>query len=177
MIAVRFLLRFLVVPFAASVAVFAALMVVVIAHWSRFAAIISADPNASDNLLLTVLFVGPAFFLIWSVGTVVMLLPGLIGIVISEAFAIRSWMFHVLAGGVAMWVGRLTTFDETRKQYEFFDDPATVVAAGIVAGFAYWVIAGWSAGFWKPVFAPPAPPPVPLPASPPRPPPAAVPHV
>ncbi len=166
MIAVRFLLRFLVVPFAASVAVFAALLVVVIAHWSRFAAIISADPNASDNLLLTVLFVGPAFFLIWSVGTVVMLLPGLIGIVISEAFAIRSWMFHVLAGGVAMWVGRLTTFDETRKQYEFFDDPATVVAAGIVAGFAYWVIAGWNAGFWKPVFAPPAQPSAPPPVQP-----------
>ena len=28
-------------------------------------------------------------------------------------------------------------------------------AAGVVAGFAYWLVAGWSAGFWKPVFAPP----------------------
>jgi hypothetical protein len=27
-----------------------------------------------------------------------------------------------------------------------------VVAAGVAAGFAYWAVAGWSAGFWKPVF-------------------------
>jgi len=26
-----------------------------------------------------------------------------------------------------------------------------LVAAGIAAGFAYWLIAGWTAGFWKPV--------------------------
>ena len=24
--------------------------------------------------------------------------------------------------------------------------------AGIAAGFAYWAVAGWSAGFWRPVF-------------------------
>jgi len=34
-------------------------------------------------------------------------------------------------------------------------------AAGLAGGFAYWAVAGWSAGFWKPVFrqrvlAPPA---------------------
>jgi hypothetical protein len=27
-----------------------------------------------------------------------------------------------------------------------------VTAAGLAGGFAYWLIAGWSAGFWKPVF-------------------------
>jgi hypothetical protein len=42
--------------------------------------------------------------------------------------------------------------DEFRRQYEFYDDPKIVVAAGIAAGFAYWAVAGWSAGFWKPVF-------------------------
>ena len=31
-----------------------------------------------------------------------------------------------------------------------------VAGAGIVAGFAYWSIAGWSAGFWKPMFDDPA---------------------
>ena len=38
--------------------------------------------------------------------------------------------------------------------------PMAVIAAGLAAGFAYWLVAGWSAGFWKPVFrgAEPAPP-------------------
>jgi hypothetical protein len=27
-----------------------------------------------------------------------------------------------------------------------------IIAAGLAAGFAYWAIAGWNAGFWKPVF-------------------------
>ena len=30
-----------------------------------------------------------------------------------------------------------------------------VFGAGLAGGFAYWAIAGWSAGFWKPVFARP----------------------
>ena len=34
--------------------------------------------------------------------------------------------------------------------------------AGLAAGFAYWAIAGWNAGFWKPVFRrPEAPAPAP----------------
>ena len=49
----------------------------------------------------------------------------------------------------------------------FPDAPLIVVGAGIAAGFAYWLVAGWSAGFWKPVFAQPqaadAPPPAVLP--------------
>jgi len=28
---------------------------------------------------------------------------------------------------------------------------AAVIAAGLAGGFADWVIAGWNAGFWKPV--------------------------
>jgi hypothetical protein len=27
-----------------------------------------------------------------------------------------------------------------------------VIAAGLAGGLAYWAIAGFSAGFWKPVF-------------------------
>jgi hypothetical protein len=29
-----------------------------------------------------------------------------------------------------------------------------VFAAGFAGGLAYWVIAGWNAGFWKPLFGP-----------------------
>jgi hypothetical protein len=27
-----------------------------------------------------------------------------------------------------------------------------VFGAGLAAGFTYWAVAGWSAGFWRPVF-------------------------
>jgi hypothetical protein len=46
---------------------------------------------------------------------------------------------------------------DVRKEYGFAGDPIVVVGAGIAAGFVYWAIAGWSAGFWKPVFGPPEP--------------------
>jgi len=36
-----------------------------------------------------------------------------------------------------------------------------VFGAGLAGGFAYWAVAGWSAGFWKPVFTRPMRPPPP----------------
>ena len=42
--------------------------------------------------------------------------------------------------------------EDVRKPYEIFNEPLIVAGAGIAAGFAYWAIAGWSAGFWKPMF-------------------------
>ena len=49
------------------------------------------------------------------------------------------------------------------KTYNLNDEPLIAIGAGIAAGFAYWLVAGWSAGFWKPVFAPPpANPPLPI---------------
>jgi choline-glycine betaine transporter len=30
-----------------------------------------------------------------------------------------------------------------------------MIAAGLAGGLIYWAIAGWSAGFWKPVFSQP----------------------
>jgi hypothetical protein len=65
-------------------------------------------------------------------------------------------MFHAANGGLSAWVG-WTTMADMRKPADFYGDPLIVVGAGIAAGFAYWAIAGWSAGFWKPVFAPPRP--------------------
>ena len=84
-----------------------------------------------------------------------MLAPAALGVLIAEAFAIRSWMFHVANGGLSAWIGWIA-MEDVRKPYEVFDQPLIVVGAGIAAGFAYWAIAGWSAGFWKPVFAPSA---------------------
>jgi hypothetical protein len=153
MIVLRFLLRFLLVPLAASLAICVALGFVIVAHWNRFAALVAANPAPPEDAMLMLLFLAPA--LVLSAAAMAMLAPAAVGALISEAFAIRSWMFHVVNGGLSAWIGWIA-MEELRKPYEFFDQALIVVGAGIAAGFAYWAVAGWSAGFWKPVFEPPA---------------------
>jgi hypothetical protein len=104
-----------------------------------------------------------------------MLLPGILAALIAEAFAIRSLLYHAVCGGLSSWVS-LMTVGGLDKQYDISGEPLIAVGAGIAAGFAYWAVAGWSAGFWKPVFVrsqpeaalplPGAPPPVALPDKP-----------
>ena len=79
------------------------------------------------------------------------LLPASIGILIAEAFAIRSWVFHVLNGIVSIWVG-WQLFGSDNGSGVPLDQPLVVIAAGIAGGFAYWAVAGFSAGFYKPIF-------------------------
>ena len=154
MIVLRLLLRLLIVPLGAMVATFVAVAVVSLAQWNRFAAMVVADKTTDDGAILALILVGSALTLILAFAALTMLLPASLGVLIAEAFAIRSWMFHAANGGVAAWVGWVT-MEEFRRNYEFFDQPIVVVGAGIAAGFAYWAVAGWSAGFWKPVFAQP----------------------
>jgi len=154
MILIRFLLRFLLVPIGGFFAAMAATFVVCFAHWTQFAKIVTDDPNAPENFMLAVIFVGPWLAVIMAVGAFAMLMPAALGVLIAEAFAIRSWMFHAANGALASWVGWLAMQDFL-KPYKFYDELEFVIGAGIAAGFAYWAVAGWSAGFWKPVFAPP----------------------
>jgi hypothetical protein len=151
MILGRFILRFLVVPFAAGFAICVAVLFVIVAHWNRFAALVENDPSAADNLAAAFIFAALWVAMVIAMSTTAMILPAALGILISEAFAIRSWMFHVANGGLSAWVGWIAMVD-LRKPSEFYEQPLIVVGAGIAAGFAYWLVAGWSAGFWKPVF-------------------------
>jgi hypothetical protein len=155
MILGRLLMRVLLVPLGAGLAVCAAVAVVIVAHWNRFAALLAADPGGRDDLLVALMFVGPAIAVIVAVSAMAMMLPAALGVVISEAFAIRSWMFHAANGALSAWVGSVTMV-EASKPYDFYGGPLVVVGAGIAAGLVYWAVAGWSAGFWKPVFAPAA---------------------
>jgi hypothetical protein len=152
-IVVRFIMRFIIVPLGAAVALGAGALVVLAAHWNRIEALAS-DPAADQHILLGLLLVGPMFALALSVMVGTMLVPASIGILIAEAFAIRSWLFHAANGGLSVWLGALM-LEDTRR-YELFAASPILVGAGIAAGFAYWAVAGWNAGFWKPVFAPPA---------------------
>jgi hypothetical protein len=156
-ILLRLFLRVILVPLGMIVAVIAATGVAALANGTKFMAMVAADPTGASEHAITMLIGALLVGFVMSVAVVAMLLPGVIPVVVSEAFAIRSWIFHALGGGLSIWVG-WATMTEFRRQYEIYDDPKIVIAAGFAAGFAYWAVAGWSAGFWKPVFRRPEPP-------------------
>jgi hypothetical protein len=151
MILGRLILRFLLVPLGGAIAILVAGAVVCLAHWAQFVRIVTADPQAPENIVLAILLIGPEVALILSVGAVAMLVPAAVGVLISETFALRSWIFHAGNGALASWIGWLAMGDFLTP-HELYDDPTIVIGAGIAAGLAYWAVAGWSAGFWKPVF-------------------------
>jgi hypothetical protein len=149
----RFLLRLLLVPLGAAAAITVAMIVVVAAHWNEIVALANADPDAQGNWLLAFVFAGPILAILLSMTLVVTAMPAAVGVLIAEAFAIRSWMFHALNGGLSAWIG-WSIMQDAQDRYRFLTEPRVMVAAGFAGGLAYWLIAGWTAGFWKPVFGP-----------------------
>jgi hypothetical protein len=149
----RFLLRLLLVPLGAAAAVTVAMVVMLVAHWNEIVALANADPDAQGNWLLAFIFAGPILAILLSMTLVVSAMPAAVGVLISEAFAIRSWMFHALNGGLSAWIG-WSIMQDAQDQYRFLTEPRVMVAAGLAGGLAYWLVAGWTAGFWKPVFGP-----------------------
>jgi hypothetical protein len=139
---IRLLVRFILVPLGATAAFVAAAAVIVMARRNALLAVLDADPQTQLDYLA--LLCVSAFY---------MLVPAAIGVLISEALAIRSWLFHAANGGFSVWLGWALTQD-IRDQYRFFAEPGILIAAGFLAGFAYWVVSGWMAGFWKPVRSP-----------------------
>jgi hypothetical protein len=150
MILGRLIMRCLLVPLGAGLAILAAVLFIVLAHWNRFAALVAAD-RGGDEFIVALFLAGSWIVVVSMISASAMLMPAALGALIAEAFAIRSWMFHVLNGGLSAWIGH-SMFTDMRKPEPFYADPLIVVGAGIAAGFVYWLVAGWSAGFWKPVF-------------------------
>ena len=164
MILGRFILRFLLVPFGIVVAVAVGLLVMLIGEWNDFSAYVLSHPD-SPGYALGVFFFAPWILLMLVGGALLMLSPALIGIAISEFFAVRSWIFHICNGLLSAWVG-WTLVDGPQGSQKLFENPKLILLMGLIAGICYWLIAGWSAGFWKPVFRQPLPPPQPAPIKP-----------
>jgi hypothetical protein len=146
----RFLLRLILVPLGAVCAVAAAMTVIVLAHRQVIAALLGADPQAQEAYAFALVEHGPLLVMLLGVWSLSMLGPAAVGALIAEALAVRSWMFHAANGGLSAWLGWTLT-DNLRQHYRLQADPQVLVAAGLAAGFAYWLIAGWTAGFWKPL--------------------------
>ncbi len=142
----RLLLRVLLVPLGYLVAVVVGTLVIVFGSWKLAAA--AADADAQAFAIFGFVFAAPVLLVML---LSVMWLPAAIGILISEAFAIRSFMFHAGNGAVSAWIGwgLFGYLDDARIP---LNQPLPVIAAGLAGGLAYWAVAGWSAGFWKPVF-------------------------
>jgi hypothetical protein len=144
----RLLLRVVLVPLGYFVAVIIGTLVIVFGSWKLGVA--AADPDHQPFAVFGFVFAAPVLLVML---LSMMWLPAAIGVLISETFAIRSWMFHAGNGAVSAWIGwsLFGYIDDSRIP---LNEPLPVVAAGLAGGLAYWAIAGWSAGFWKPVFHP-----------------------
>ena len=156
---IRLLLRFILVPLGAAMALVAAAVVILIAHRNALVALLDANPQAQQDYFIALLFGGPLLALLLSIWAFYTFVPAAIGVLISEALAIRSWMFHAANGALSAWLGWALTQD-LRDEYQFLTEPRILIAAGLLAGLAYWIVSGWTAGFWKPIRSPRrAPPP------------------
>jgi hypothetical protein len=142
----RLLLRFILIPLGYLLAVLAGSLVILLGSWKLGQA--AASPEGEAFMLFGWFVAAPLLFAV-VLGT--MWLPGAIGVLISELFAIRSWIFHAANGAVSAWIGwsMLGEVDDTGVP---LNEPLAVIAAGLAGGLAYWAVAGSSAGFWKPVF-------------------------
>src|SRR3981189_2237946 len=94
------------------------------------------------------------------------LLPAMIVVLITEAFYVRGALTYAIGGGVvglACYLG-LIPFDPATLSFDGIvrRHLEIMTGAGIVAGLAYWMIAGRNAGGWRG-------PPRPLPPLPPLP--------
>ena len=145
---IRLLMRFILVPLGYLAAAIVATGVVLIGWWQFADAATGAHPDNEVIAVMSLVIAGPILLMLVFAN---FLLPATIGILISEAFAIRVWVFHVLNGIVSMWVG-WQVFGNDNGTGVPLDQPLVVIAAGIAGGFAYWVVAGFSAGFYKPIF-------------------------
>jgi hypothetical protein len=147
----RLILRLFLVPLGGAVAVTVAMILLVVAHWHEFAALADARPDEQGYWLLAFVLAGPVLAFLLSLAVALTLLAAAVGVLISEAFAIRSWIYHAANGGLAAWIG-WSLMQDAQNDYRFLAEPRILVAAGLAGGLAYWVVAGSTAGFWKPVF-------------------------
>jgi hypothetical protein len=146
----RLLLRFILVPLGAVMALAAAGALIAVSQWNAFETVLAADPQAQQDYFFAFVVAGPLLFSLLSSWAHYTFVPALAGVLAAEAFAIRSILFHATNGAVCALIGWSLTRD-LREEQHFLSNPTVLVAAGIAAGFVYWLIAGSTAGFMKPL--------------------------
>jgi hypothetical protein len=142
----RLLMRFILVPLGYFAGVLAGTLVILFGSW-KIGHLDNFNADAQVIAVYGFIFAAPVLLVIL---LSVMWLPAAIGVLLAEVFALRSWMFHAGNGAVSAWLG-WSLFGYVDDSRVPLNGPAAVIAAGLAGGFAYWAIAGWNAGFWKPI--------------------------
>src|SRR5258708_12724519 len=93
-------LGFVVVPLGYFAAVVVATLIIVLGSWKLGAA--AAHPDTQAFAIFGFVFAAPVLLIML---LSLMWLPAAIGILISDAFAIRSFMFHAGTGAVSAFIG------------------------------------------------------------------------
>ena len=124
----RLLLRVVLVPLGYFVAVIIGTLVIVFGSWKLGVA--ASDPDHQPFAVFGFVFAAPVLLVML---LSMMWLPAAIGVLISETFAIRSWMFHAGNGAVSAWIGwsLFGYIDDSRIP---LNEPLPVVAAGLAGG-------------------------------------------
>lgn len=87
--------------------------------------------------------------------------PSIVAILVAEVFGRRDWLYYALAGGgvsVVMLVVMFGARPYAHASSQSIRLVLTIIGAGIVAGVAYWLVAGRMAGRWADRIAPPTSP-------------------
>lgn len=158
----RLLLRLVLVPVGFLAALITGMLVILFGQW-RVGSLLTFLPDDPDAMLMVLnALISATFLILWLVST--MWIVGAIGVLFAEVFAVRSWLFHTINGAVSAFAGE-ALFPYFSGESAPLADPFYILAAGLGGGLAYWLTAGWSAGFWKPLLTAPARPPVPPPGA------------
>ncbi|MGD9502817.1 MAG: hypothetical protein AB7V40_10075 [Methyloceanibacter sp.] len=139
----RTIFRMVWVGFAFAIAALASLAVLFALGglWAgdELRAAIPNDPVVRDaapifGLLLFARTVGPALTA----------LPALIAAVAGEIMHVRSWMYYVLAGGLALAAIPILAAPDTAELSSTLASPTMTIfaTAGFAGGLVYWLLAG-----------------------------------
>jgi hypothetical protein len=142
---VALIARIFLVLFAFALACLAAAAVMTFASLFPRAIDLFNEPMDQQIIAITV-GVSAVFFSVYA------MLPAMLIIALAEGFRLRSVLFYALAGAV-LALG--LAYDADPRLLHNPDDDLggrgaeIMAAAGIVAGFVYWALAGRNAGAWR----------------------------
>src|SRR4051812_21529345 len=97
----RLVLRFILVPLGYLAAVLAGALVILFGSWGLGQVALSADSDTAAYAFFGLVLAGPVLI---AMLLATMWLPASIGILLAEAFAIRSWIYHAGNGAISAWL-------------------------------------------------------------------------
>jgi len=105
---------------------------------------------ASDNFPILTIFILTVSAFVAAFAFV----PAAVAILVTETFGLRSVILYAVAGGlIGVFCGYTLGLIEPMPRFDLAMPLGTnfelLAAAGIAAGFVYWLVAGRSAGLWR----------------------------